>query len=265
MLLTSIPMPMCRGMLMALRIKDLTVVYNAEGGPVPALGPLSLQVESGAFIAILGPSGCGKSTLVRTLAGLHRPTSGAIQWPLATPDEGVLSVSLMFQAHNLLPWRTVLDNIALPLELTGHPVANRTEAARRWVSMLGLETFEKSYPSELSGGMAQRVALGRALITEPRWLLLDEPFGALDVFTREALGFELLRLWRAYQPTVLMVTHDIHEAVMLADRVLVLSKRPGRIVGDMLIPFERPRHPDLAYTPEFSSQVKAIRDLIDAE
>jgi NitT/TauT family transport system ATP-binding protein len=169
----------------------------------------------------------------------------------------------MFQESNLMPWRTVLDNISLPLELVGVSKVERDRAAYDMLPMLGLEGFALAYPGELSGGMAQRTALGRLLIQKPDVLLLDEPFGALDALTREQLSADLLTIWTQYRQTVLMVTHDIHDAVWLADRVLVISRRPGQLIADVSVPLPRPRHPEDSYDPTFNQTARLVREAIN--
>jgi NitT/TauT family transport system ATP-binding protein len=223
---------------------------------------LTLDIASGTFVTLVGPSGCGKSTLIRVLAGLHSPTRGdAIldDRPITEPPE---RVGLMFQDANLMPWRTVQDNIALPLELAGQARRDRYAAVHDLLPTLGLADFAQAYPGELSGGMAQRAALGRVLIQSPGLLLLDEPFGALDALTREQISFDLLRMWSRERPTVLMVTHDINEAVLLADRVLVMSPRPGQIALDVPVGLPRPRHLDYIYSDAFATIAQQVRAAI---
>lgn len=232
-------------------------------GGLQALGPVSFEIEAGRFVALLGPSGCGKSTLIRVVAGLQTPSSGAAKLddtPITAPSD---DVGLMFQQANLMAWRTVRENIALPLEVAGISKKDRHKAADSLLPMLGLEDFAETYPAELSGGMAQRVALGRVLVRRPQVLLLDEPFGALDALTRERISLDLLRIWAEFQQTALMVTHDINEAVLLADRVLVMSQRPGRIIGDIAVPLERPRTLEMVYTDAFVQTAKRVREAID--
>lgn len=244
--------------------RGVAVVHLApDGSPFPALGPVTFKIDAGQFVALVGPSGCGKSTLIRVLAGLVAPTRGEAtldEQPIRQPSP---QVALMFQDANLMPWRTVLDNIALPLELAGADKAERHEAAHSLLPRLGLTEFGLSYPGELSGGLAQRVALGRVLIQRPDVLLLDEPFGALDALTREQVGADLLELWTQERPTVLMVTHDINEAVLLADRVLVMSRRPGQIIADFAVPLDRPRHTSDIYREQFGQIAQQVRANIE--
>lgn len=229
-----------------------------------ALHGMSLAAAEGEFLAIVGPSGCGKSTLLRLLAGLLRPISGEVHFRgqlLTAPQR---EIGLVFQRANLMPWRTVLDNIVLPLEIAGVPKAERQARAQMQIALVGLEGFADAYPRQLSGGMQQRVALARALIHEPSVLLLDEPFGSLDALTRERMNAELLRIWNLRRPTVVMVTHSISEAVLLADRILVMSPRPGTVRAEFAVPLPRPRHLSVTAAPEFIALTRAVRaEIVD--
>jgi NitT/TauT family transport system ATP-binding protein len=251
-------------MSLRLGLRNATVNYPLpERGLLAALGPVTFDVEPGSFACLIGPSGCGKSTLIRILGGLQRPTRGEAlinNTPIVEPPQ---RIGVMFQDANLMPWRTALDNIALPLELAGVSKPERHRVAERLLPMLGLEGFAQAYPGELSGGMAQRTALGRLLIQEPDALLLDEPFGALDALTREQLSVDLLALWMQGRQTVLMVTHDLHDAVWLADRVLVMSRRPGRIIADIPVSLPRPRRPEDSYSVQFSETARLVREAIN--
>jgi NitT/TauT family transport system ATP-binding protein len=255
---------------MRLTIEDIAVEYDLpRGGKLAALGPASFTIEAGQFVCLVGPSGCGKSTLIRVIAGLESPARGRVLHNtelIAAPDITRPSphIGLMFQEANLMPWRTVIDNVALPLELAGADRPTRYTKARDLLDGLGLADFTRAYPGSLSGGMAQRVALARVLVNQPEVLLLDEPFGALDAITREQVSYDMLRARRPGRQTVLMVTHDVTEAVRLADRVLVMSQRPGRVIADLAVPIRRPRHPDDAYTPEFVEIARAVRDALGA-
>lgn len=230
---------------------------------LPVLGPISFDVAAEEFVCVVGPTGCGKSSLIRVLAGLLPPTSGFTFFGDETIEGPMESLAIMFQDANLMPWRTVLDNIALPLEIAGLSRDRRHEKVRTLLSQLHLEQFELAYPAELSGGMAQRVALGRVIIQQPRVLLLDEPFGALDALTREKLSLELLRLRQRFVQTIVMVTHDISEAVFLADRVIVLSRRPGRLIADIAVDLTRPRTPELIYKQVFLQLTRRVRAEIE--
>jgi NitT/TauT family transport system ATP-binding protein len=236
--------------------------YDANKADMLALDNLSLAVEEGEFLAIVGPSGCGKSTLLRLLAGLLRPISGTVEFrgePLTEPSR---DIGYVFQRANLMPWRTVAANIALPLEVAHVPAADVAERTQALISLVGLDGFAAAHPAQLSGGMQQRVALARALIHEPSALLLDEPFGSLDALTRERMNGELLRIWSLQQRTVVMVTHSISEAVLLSDRILVLTPRPGRLRAEFVVPLSRPRSSTLAGDPAFVQLTGAVRSEI---
>ena len=215
---------------MKLTIRDLSKTFATEKGEeVPALGGINLTVADEEFICILGPSGCGKTTLLRIIAGLETPTSGSIEL-----DSHVLTgpsprMAMIFQEYSLFPWRTILENVAFGLEVQGKDREDRIGIARRYLDLVGLAPFEKNFPYELSGGMRQRVAVARALAIEPGVLLMDEPFGALDAQTRNLMQLELQEIWRKTRKTILFVTHSVDEAVFLADRIVVLTERPGRV------------------------------------
>ncbi|MCA3389826.1 MAG: ABC transporter ATP-binding protein [Roseomonas sp.] len=234
-----------------------------------ALKGTSLAVAEGEFVAVVGPSGCGKSTLMRLVTGLWPPTEGQV-FVDGREVEGPLSIAGMaFQNPTLLPWRNILDNVMLPLEVV-QPHRRQLRAkraeyeqqARELLSLVGLDGFEAKFPWQLSGGMQQRASLCRALIHQPRLLMLDEPFGALDVFTREDLWAVLQKLWLARRPTVILVTHDLREAAYLSDRVLVMSARPGRIIAERRVDFARERSMETTYTKEFQDLVHELRDRI---
>lgn len=245
-------------------VQNLTLTYTTMNGEhIQALGPLSFGVDSGSFVSLVGPSGSGKSSLIRILAGLVPPSGGEALLNNNPIREPSTDVGLMFQESNLMPWRTVRDNIALPLELAGVSRAERYSLVQDLLPSLGLSNFGEAYPRELSGGMAQRVAIGRVLIQRPSVLLLDEPFGALDALTRERISLDLLAIWEHRKQTAMMVTHDINEAVMMSDRVLVLSQRPGRIAADISVPLARPRDLEMAYQDVFGKLAQQIRKAIE--
>lgn len=241
-----------------LRVEDVHMRYPNDNGGVEALHGVQFDLHPREFVCLLGPSGCGKSTLLRIIAGLLTPTRGEVIFYAPTASR----ISLVFQDANLMPWRNVRENIALPLILQGVPRAQALQKADAWLDIVGLQGFGEALPRELSGGMAQRVAIARSLIQEPGLLLLDEPFGALDALTREKMASELLRLWQEHRTTVLMVTHSISEAILLSDRVLVLSSRPGRVVLDLAVDLPRPRDEDIRYTPEFGALARELRRAI---
>jgi NitT/TauT family transport system ATP-binding protein len=242
--------------------RDVTKVYATKRGePVHALERVSLETAPGEFVSVLGPSGCGKSTLLMLIAGLIAPTDGAIHVDgerLARPRA---DASMVFQRDVLLDWRSVLDNVLLPAEIKHLDRRRYSERARELLGLVGLSGFESKYPSELSGGMRQRVAICRALIQEPRLLLMDEPFGALDALTREQLALDLLRMWTTARNSVLFITHSIDEAVFLSDRVVVMSARPGRIAEDLRVQLPRPRGAATRTDPKFIALVDRIRTL----
>lgn len=250
-----------------LAVRDLTAVYPLPGGNFrPALGPVTFEIEKGTFVCLVGPSGCGKSTLIRILAGLQQASSGEALLDGVLIAQPSRQVGLMFQEANLMPWRTVVENIILPLELIGVPPQQRHTQGIELLPRLGLGAdFADAYPGELSGGMAQRVALGRVLIQRPDVLLLDEPFGALDALTREQVSLDLMGVWASDHQTVVMVTHNIHEAILLADRILVFSPSPGQLTADIAVPLARPRRVEDAYHESFGDIVALVRDAISRE
>ncbi len=245
-----------------LRVLDLSMVYPNGNGGLRALDQVSFGANRNSFVCVVGPSGCGKSTLLRLLGGLLHPSTGEIQFEGFRLEGPRRRIGFVFQQANLMPWRTALENIALPLELQGVSSAGQFERAGSLLDLVGLRGFEASLPRDLSGGMAQRVAIARALVHRPDLLLLDEPFGSLDALTRERMAFELMRIWRARTVTVVMVTHSIPEAVLLADRVLVLSPRPGTVALDLPIELPRPRRLEMTHTPEFGALALQIRSAI---
>jgi NitT/TauT family transport system ATP-binding protein len=223
-----------------IRLRGLGKRYRSrDGGEVAALDGVDLAVESGEFVTIVGPSGCGKSTLLYILAGFLPPTTGQALVDAAPVIGPGVDRGIVFQEYALFPWLTVFQNISYGLEMKGRPRLEREEIARHYIKLIGLEGFERRFPRELSGGMKQRVAIARTLAYEPSILLLDEPFGALDAQTRELMQDELIRLWEATRKTVLMITHDVSEAVYLSQRVLVMSRRPGRIVSEFPVTLDR--------------------------
>jgi NitT/TauT family transport system ATP-binding protein len=246
----------------ALTIRDLGMVYRRGESAVEALAGLDLDIADREFVAIVGPSGCGKSTLLKLVTGLRPATSGAIML-YGRPVSGPRSdVGIVFQTPVLFPWRTVLDNVLLPADVLKLPRAEYTAKAKALLQLVGLDGFENNYPQELSGGMQQRAAIARALVHDAPLLLMDEPFGALDAMTREQMNLELQRIWAASRKTVLFITHSIAEAVFLADRIVVMSARPGRIIDVIANPMPRLRSMDDTLTPEFGHMVHHIRRLL---
>src|SRR6201987_6351261 len=221
-------------------------------GPVRALDAFDMDVEEGEFLSIVGPSGCGKSTFLNVLLGLIKPDSGEVRMHGKKITGPGSERAMVFQEFGLLPWRTVQHNIELGLELKRTAAAKRRSVAERLIALVGLAGFENHYPHELSGGMKQRVGLARALATDPDVLLMDEPFAALDAQTRDLMQAELLRVWQAAKKTVLFVTHQIDEAIYLSDRVMVMTKRPGRAKKIFPIALRRPRDYEMRVTPEFN-------------
>lgn len=245
-----------------IQVNSVSAVFANGNGGLRALDRVSFSVSPQEFLCILGPSGSGKSTLLRLLAGLLVPTSGEIFIRGKKVQKPLYGLGIVFQKANLMPWRTVIQNIVLPLELEGYSKAHALEKANEMVELVGLSGFENTFPRDLSGGMAQRVAIGRALIHDPDILLLDEPFGSLDALTRERMGSELLRIWHAKKKTVVMVTHSISESLFLADRVLVISERPGQVRLDLPVRLERPRNENSRYSLVFGEMSQQVRQAI---
>ena len=237
----------------------------SRGREVTALTDLDLQVAEGEFVAIVGPSGCGKSTVLRMVAGLDEPSTGTVAVEGRAPKELARShrLGVAFQEHALLPWSSIWNNVALPYRLAGRPVD--TARVDELVRLVGLEGFEKARPRQLSGGMRQRAAIARALVLSPDVLLLDEPFGALDAVTRRRMNRELARIWAEQRITTILVTHDVEEALFLADRVVVMTGRPGRVRHVHEVDFARPRGAEITRTPEFHEAVDLLTGLLDAE
>jgi NitT/TauT family transport system ATP-binding protein len=246
----------------AIAIDNLRIRLGEGSQAFDAVQDVSLSIAPGEFVCVLGPSGCGKSTLLGALAGHWTPGQGSIRVdgvPVAGPhpDRG-----LVFQQHTLFPWKTVLDNVAFGLKMQGVPRRERRERARALLGLVGLAGFEDRYPVQLSGGMQQRVEIARVLINHPRVMLMDEPFGALDAQTRLKMQELLLDVWARVNTTIVFITHDIDEALFLADRILVMSPRPGRIIDEIRLDFARPRHPDLMTSNHFTRLKRHCLDLL---
>ena len=227
-----------------------------------ALQEVSLAIERNEFVSIVGPSGCGKSTLLRLIAGLIGPSSGQVAIDGVAVDGPRRDIGVVFQAPTLLPWSNVLDNVLFPLKILHRVAPDSPERARALLRLVGLSDFERKMPSELSGGMQQRASICRALITDPDILLMDEPFGALDALTREEMSLELLRIWQEQPKTIFFVTHSVPEAVLLADRVCVMTARPGQITEIIDVPLTRPRSYEQESLQEFQNCAKRIRQHI---
>jgi NitT/TauT family transport system ATP-binding protein len=258
-----------------LEISDVSKSYDVDGAlPVHALDHVSLTVKEGEFVSVIGPSGCGKSTLFNVVGGLISDHDGTVLIDGHEVDGAHRDVGVVFQEESTFPWRTTLENVAFPLEVAGMAKAEREAKARKFIQLVGLEGFENHYPAQLSGGMKQRTAVARTLAYEPRIMLLDEPFGALDEQTRMLLGDKMLEIWQALNQTMLLITHNITEAVQLSDRVVIMSFRPGRIKRIVEIDLPRPRSSEVISTAEFGRYVgeiwnelrtEAARGMVDAE
>ena len=246
------------------QIQQASVVYPAPDAPVRALHEVDLEIRQGEFISLIGPSGCGKTTLLRVIADLEPITSGTVRVNGLSPHDARLAraYGYVFQSPALLPWRTVLSNVMLPLELQGTPPEVAREIARTQLARVGLAQFEQKYPWQLSGGMQQRASIARALGFEPKLLMMDEPFGALDEITRDDLNAQLQQLWQREQRTVVFVTHSIAEAVYLSTRIVVMSPRPGRIVKVIDSPLPAERTLALRDTPAFMALAHEVREAL---
>lgn len=243
-------------------IDDVALRFPTPSGPLTALEHCTLEVPAGSFTVVIGPNGCGKSTLLRLVAGLLAPDDGSVTVGGASPHGGDPRVGLAFQQPRLVPWRSTLDNVALPLEIAGVPAATRRARAGEALERVGLASASGLRPRELSGGMAQRAALARALITDPSVLLLDEPFSALDALTRETFDTELQGLWLERRRTVVLVTHSVPEAVALADRVAVMTPRPGRVARVVEVDLPRPRPAEMLGDPRAATIAAEIRAIL---
>src|SRR5690606_17232157 len=246
-----------------LELRGLGLCYRSSRGPVQALQRIEMDVGRGEFVSIVGPSGCGKSTLLKLVSGLIEPSEGEIR----LNGERVLGcrsdVGLVFQKPTLLPWKTVLDNVLVPIRAMRRDVRAHREQALELLGLVGLREFASNYPGELSGGMQQRVAIARGLAHDPSFLLMDEPFAALDALTRENMMIELQRIWMSSAKSVLFITHSIPEAVFLSDRILVLSNRPGTVVHEMKVPLPRPRTLDSMGDPAFNDCTRELRQIFN--
>jgi len=245
----------------AVRVDSLTKIFDTGA----AIEDLSFEVRENEFVTLVGPSGCGKSTSLRIMSGLVPATSGRVYLRGTEVRSPIADVGMVFQAPVLLPWRNTLNNVLFPSEMRGQNVSMHRQRALDLIKLANLEGFENSYPHELSGGMQQRVAICRALLLNPSLLLLDEPFGALDVLTREKMGFELQKIWSASKTTVLLVTHSITEAVLLSDTIIVMTARPGKAKAVIAVDLPRPRDVKTLKEPRFVELAAAVRDNIEAQ
>ena len=264
-LLPQTPAPKATMQDVHIEIRDLTKTYRSKTGEVPSLKPIDLDIRKGEFVAIVGPSGCGKSTLLKLVAGLLPASGGSIRIGGAQVRAPIDDIGIVFQSPVLLPWRTVRDNILLQVQMRGRRAADYQAGIAKLIKVAGLEGFEARYPWELSGGMQQRAAICRALVHDPSVLLMDEPFGALDAMTRERMNAELQRIWYETRKTVLLITHSIPEAVYLADRVVVMSSRPGSIEAIYDIDLPRPRDLSIMGDARFVAYAQQIRKHFFAE
>jgi NitT/TauT family transport system ATP-binding protein len=250
----------------AISIEDLSVSFKSKTGIVTALDNVSFKIPSRSFLSVVGPSGCGKTTLLKVLSGVLQPSGGRVLFDGEAINKGKVQgqVGYVFQRALLLPWRSALDNVMLTLEVArrGMGKAEREEQARRWLRIAGLEGFEHRMPHELSGGMQQRVSICRALAFQPKILLMDEPFAALDEITRETLQGELLQLWAQTETTVVFITHSIPEAILLSEQIIVMSARPGRVLERIDVPFARPRREEMRELPKFTQLAGHVRSLL---
>jgi len=242
-----------------IEIKGISKTYRTRDGEIPSLQAIDFTIGDGEFLVLVGPSGCGKTTLLKMIAGLLAPSSGEIRIEGRVVTKPHSGVGIVFQTAMLLPWRSVFRNVMMPVEVKNLPRKTYEERAHALLKMVGLEGFEHKYPWQLSGGMQQRASICRALVHDPKIVLMDEPFGALDAMTRERMNVELQRIQRETRKTVLLITHSIPEAVFLADRILVMTDRPGSIAAVYDVPLERPRSLDVLADPVFIRLTQTIR------
>ncbi|KQV33725.1 ABC transporter ATP-binding protein [Massilia sp. Root335] len=248
-----------------IEVRDLNIGFKARGATVQAVKSVSLDVQAGEFVSLIGPSGCGKSTLMNAVAGFTKANSGVVTLDGKRIDGPGSDRGVVFQQYSLFPWMTVRKNVEFGLKMANMAPSQRETQARTLLGLAGLLAFENHYPSQLSGGMKQRVGIVRALATSPQVLLMDEPFGALDSQTRSVMQEILTNMWQRLRLSVLFITHDIEEAIFLSDRIYVMTARPGRIKADIRVPLPRPRTPDMMDTPEFAGLVRSIKKLIREE
>jgi len=245
-----------------LEVKDLYKTFESPQGEVTALKNINFQTHRREFVCVIGPSGCGKSTLIRILAGLESPSSGQVLLDGQPKSEPGPDRGMVFQGYTLFPWLTIKKNVMFGLQMSGKSRVNAESEALQWIDLVGLSKFVDAYPHQLSGGMKQRVAIARALANQPRILLMDEPFGALDAQTRFKMQTNLIDIWRNIDITILFITHDLDEAIYLADRILVLKAHPGEVQELIEVPVPRPRNPEQFLSPEFLATKKRLEELI---
>jgi NitT/TauT family transport system ATP-binding protein len=245
-----------------LSLQNVSMTYQSNSEPLAALRDIDFDLEENEFVTIVGPSGCGKSTLLKLVAGLLPPTAGRVMFQDHLVTGPHRDVGLVFQQSVLLKWRNVLRNVLLPIEYLRLPPREWEQRALEMLELVGLRGFEEKMPYQLSGGMQQRVSLARALIHDPKVLLMDEPFGSLDALTRETMSAELLRIWEINRKSVLFVTHSVSEAILLADRVIAMSPRPGRILRQVIVTLPRPRHREMEFSGEYQRCSEELRDVI---
>jgi NitT/TauT family transport system ATP-binding protein len=248
-----------------IEVRDLSISFEARGSIVDAVRKVSIDVQPGEFVSLIGPSGCGKSTLMNAVAGFTMPDSGSLTVDGRTITGPGSDRGVVFQQYSLFPWMTVRKNVEFGLKMQGMPASQRETQARTLLGLAGLLAFENHYPSQLSGGMKQRVGIVRALATSPQVLLMDEPFGALDAQTRSVMQEILTNMWQRLRLSVLFITHDIEEAIFLSDRIYVMTARPGRIKAELKVDLPRPRKPEMMETPAFAAMERQIRALIREE
>ncbi|GGI54771.1 ABC transporter ATP-binding protein [Oxalicibacterium solurbis] len=245
--------------------RDVSIAFTSRGTTVQAVKSVSINVQPGEFVSIIGPSGCGKSTLMNAVAGFTPINSGVLTLDGKTIDGPGADRGVVFQQYSLFPWMTVRKNVEFGLKMQGMSAAQRESQARTLLGLAGLLAFENHYPSQLSGGMRQRVGIVRALATSPQVLLMDEPFGALDAQTRTVMQEILTNMWQRLRLSVLFITHDIEEGIFLSDRIYVMTARPGRVKAEIVVPLPRPRKPEMMESPEFTGLLRTIRRLIREE
>lgn len=248
-----------------IEVRDLNISFKARSGTVQAVKSVSIDVHPGEFVSLIGPSGCGKSTLMNAVAGFTRTNSGTLTLDGKSIEGPGADRGVVFQQYSLFPWMTVRKNVEFGLKMQGMAQSQRQTQARTLLGLAGLLAFEDHYPSQLSGGMKQRVGIVRALATSPQVLLMDEPFGALDSQTRSVMQEILTNMWQRLRLSVLFITHDIEEAIFLSDRIYVMTARPGRVKAEIVVPLPRPRKPEMMDTPEFGALIRDIKKLIREE